>query len=74
MCVCCEFCVVLGRGLCDGPIPRPEESYRVWCMLEGDQVKKYIKTLYTTVNKQVGEGRNTNEQTNFFKWQCVYFV
>jgi hypothetical protein len=20
-----------GRGLCDGPIPRPEESYRMWC-------------------------------------------
>jgi hypothetical protein len=24
------FCVV--RGLCDGPIARPEESYRVWCV------------------------------------------
>jgi len=21
-----------GRGLCDGPIPRPEELYRVWCV------------------------------------------
>jgi hypothetical protein len=27
--VTCECCVV--RGLCDGPIARPEESYRVWC-------------------------------------------
>jgi hypothetical protein len=25
MFVCCECCV-LGRGLCDGPIPRSEES------------------------------------------------
>ena len=24
-----ECCVLSGRGLCDGPIPRPEESYRV---------------------------------------------
>ena len=24
--VCCECCVLLGRGLCSGPIPRPEES------------------------------------------------
>jgi len=24
-----ECCVLLGRGLCDGPIPLPEESYRV---------------------------------------------
>jgi hypothetical protein len=28
-----------GRGLCDGPIPLPEESYRTWCVLECDQVK-----------------------------------
>jgi hypothetical protein len=23
-------CVLLGRGLCDGLITRPEESYRLW--------------------------------------------
>jgi hypothetical protein len=27
--VCCECCVLSGRGLCDGLITRPEESYRV---------------------------------------------
>jgi hypothetical protein len=25
----CECCVLSGKGLCDGLIPRPEESYRV---------------------------------------------
>ena len=30
--VCCECCVLSGRGLCDGPITRPEESYRLWCV------------------------------------------
>jgi len=25
--VCCECCVLSGRGLCDGLIPCPEESY-----------------------------------------------
>jgi hypothetical protein len=25
-------CVLSGRGLCDGPIPHPEECYRVWCV------------------------------------------
>ena len=24
--VCCECCVLPGTGLCNGPIPRPEES------------------------------------------------
>jgi len=28
MSVCCEYCVLSGRGLCDGPITRPEKSYR----------------------------------------------
>jgi len=27
MSVSCERCVLSGRGLCDGPITRPEESY-----------------------------------------------
>jgi hypothetical protein len=29
-CVSCEGCVLAGRGLCDEPIPRPEESYGVF--------------------------------------------
>ena len=33
MSVSCECCVLSGRGLCEGLIPRPEESYRVWCVL-----------------------------------------
>jgi hypothetical protein len=32
MSVCCECCVLSGRGLCVGLITRPEESYRVWCV------------------------------------------
>ena len=29
MSVCCECCVLSGRGLCDEMITRPEESYRL---------------------------------------------
>jgi hypothetical protein len=48
--VCLVQCFVLsGRGLCDGPIPRPEESYRLWRVVECDQVK--IKTPTSTVNR-----------------------
>jgi hypothetical protein len=38
MSVSCE-CYVLGRGLCDEPIPRPVESYRLWCVSQCDQKK-----------------------------------
>jgi hypothetical protein len=31
--VSCEYCVLSDRGLCDGLVTRPEESYRVWCVL-----------------------------------------
>ena len=29
-------CVLLGRGLCDELITRPEESYRLWCVVVCD--------------------------------------
>jgi hypothetical protein len=33
MSVCCVCCKVSGRVFCDGPIPRPEESYWVFVLL-----------------------------------------
>ena len=33
MSVCCECCVLSGRNLCDELITRPEESYRMWCVV-----------------------------------------
>jgi len=33
MSVRCECCVLSGRGLGDEPITRPEESYRLWCVV-----------------------------------------
>jgi hypothetical protein len=30
--VCCECCVLSGRGLCVELITRPAESYQVWCV------------------------------------------
>ena len=36
MSACCECCVLSGRGLCDGLITRPEESYWLWCVIVCD--------------------------------------
>ena len=37
MSVCCERCVLLSvRGLCDEVATRPEESYRLWCVVVCD--------------------------------------
>ena len=36
MFVSCECYVLSGRGLCDELITRPEESYRLWCVIVCD--------------------------------------
>jgi hypothetical protein len=45
MLVCCECCVLSGRGLCDGLITRPEESYRLWCVLACDLETSRMRRL-----------------------------
>jgi len=42
MFVCCECCVLSGRGHCDELITRPEESYRLWCVVVCDLVTTRI--------------------------------
>jgi len=36
MFVCCECCVLSGRGLCDELITNSEESYWLWCVVVCD--------------------------------------
>jgi hypothetical protein len=75
MFVSCTVFVLSGRGLCDGPIPRPEESYRLWCVSECDQVK--INNI-DTYCEQVEEGRATKRNPlhiicgHSFKLLCLY--
>jgi len=45
MLVCCECCLLSGRGLCDGLIIRPEESYRMWRVAVSDQATSYARRL-----------------------------
>ena len=43
--VCCECCVLSCRGLCDGLITRPEESYRPWRVAVCDQETSNTRRL-----------------------------
>jgi hypothetical protein len=45
MFVCCECCVFSGRGLCDGLITRPEESYRLWHVVVFDKETSKTRRL-----------------------------
>jgi hypothetical protein len=49
----CECCLLSGRGLCDGPISHPGESYRMCvCVIECDQVQQWPST--PTVSRYTG--------------------
>ena len=43
MFVCFECCVLWGRGLCDELITRPEESYRLWCVVVCDLESSWMR-------------------------------
>jgi len=62
MSVCCECCVLSGRGLCDALITRPEESYRLWCVvvcdLDTSRMKRPWPALGRSATGKVMEREN----------------
>jgi len=50
--VCCECCVLSGRGLCDELITHPEESYRLWCAVMCDLENLKNEEAMTRVGSQ----------------------
>ena len=53
MSVCCGCCVLSHRGLCGGPIPLPEESYRMCLCVCVLWVWSGATTTLSTYNKSV---------------------
>jgi hypothetical protein len=45
MFVCCECCVLSGRGLYNGLITRPEDSYELWRVVVCDQETSKTRRL-----------------------------
>jgi len=80
--ICCECCVLQGRGLCDELITRPEESYRLWCVvvcaLETSWMRRILDRTQrlTTVSRTPldEEGcRAKNKTKNSIAYQKKYF-
>jgi hypothetical protein len=59
VCLLCLYVTLscVGRGLCDGLITRPEESYRVYCMCDHRNPKR--GPMF-----QVGNKRKINERVH----------
>ena len=60
MFVCCECCVLSGRGLCDELITRPEESYRLWCVVVGDLEISRMRRPWPALGRSATEGKKIN--------------
>jgi hypothetical protein len=45
VCLLWVLCVLSGRGLCDGLITRPEESYQLWCVTVCDLGTSRVRRL-----------------------------
>ena len=45
-----EYCLLFGRGSCDGLITRPEESYRVCPMSDHEALSGETMTRHKKVN------------------------
>jgi len=52
MFVCCGCCVLSGRGLCNELITRPEESYRLWCVVVCDLENLKNEETMTRIGSQ----------------------
>jgi hypothetical protein len=44
--ICCDYCVLSGRGLCDELITRPEEHYRLWCVVGCDLETSRMRRIW----------------------------
>ena len=60
MFVCCECCVFSGRGICDELITRPEESYRLWCVVVCDLENLKNEEAIARVGLQRRKGKIIN--------------
>ena len=60
MSVCCECCVLSGRGLCEELITRPEESYRLWCVVVCDLETSRMRRFWPALGRNVTHKKQWN--------------
>ena len=69
--VCCECRVLSGRGLRDELITRPEESYRLWCVVVCDLETSRIGAPYIYDISSLRVNLYTVREGQFYLHVCV---
>ena len=64
MSVCCECCVLSGRVLCEELITRPEESYRLWCVVVCDLETSRMRRPWPALGRSETENKITGYVTS----------
>ena len=72
MFVCCEWFVLSGRGLCYELITRPEESYRLWCVVVCDQETSWMRRPWPALGRSATGGKTTKKTWIYL--QCKQFL
>ena len=67
--VCCECCVLPGWGLCDELIPRPEESYRLWCVIVCDLETQWMRGPWPALGR-----RTTKKKKLLMIWAVLCYI
>jgi len=62
MFVCCECCVLSGRGLCNKLITRPEKSYRLWCVVVCDLETSGMRRPWPSVGRKATGQKTVNNK------------
>ena len=60
MSVCCECCVLSGRGLCDALITHPEEFYRLSCIIVRDLETSRMRRPWLMLGRSTTEKKKLN--------------
>jgi len=69
MSVCCECCVLSGRGLCDELITRPQESYRLWCFVVCDLETSRMRRPWLALGRSA-----TGKKKRVIFWKFSHFT
>ena len=59
MFVCCDCCVLSGRGLCNAWMMHPEESYWLWCVVVCDLETSWMRWPWPALGSSNKGGENT---------------
>jgi hypothetical protein len=66
----CECCVL--SGLCEGLITRPEESYRLWCVVVCDLEASRMRRPWPALGRRATGKKSTIRVLTLFDDECHY--